>query len=150
VAFVTDQQLLEAVADRLKVAAKDLPDHYAATIVPQANAGAYQEILGRLLNRGFTKSQIDQFDRGAEFQLSIGLYLSVVNGGAYAGFDPEVVRALDRRRELDTVLVFVSGVWVKPDLSGPGQVTTAGPSAEGGLFNWPSPDDPNLGEYTRW
>lgn len=148
--FVTDGQLLAMVADRLKVRPADLPAYWADSITPQANESAYQEVLGRLLDRGFTKTQIDQWDRGAEFQQAIGLYLALVNGGAYAGYDAGVLQMLDRRKELKEVLVFISGEWVKPVGDRPGLVTTAGPNTAGGTFNWPDPDGPGVGDYTRW
>ena len=131
--FLRDVDLLANLADRLKLGgAAELPDYWASTIVPQANQSAYQEILGRLLRRGFTKAQIDLWDRGREFQQSLGVYFALVNGGAYQGYDTLTIDRLDRRCELDTVLVFVAGVWVIPPAGNPGLVTTGG-----GVSDWP-------------
>lgn len=149
--FVTDAELSAAVADRLKLAGvESLQDYWTDTIIPQANAAAYQEILGALLARGFTKATADAWDRGEEFQLSQGLFFALMNAGAYQGYDPETLKCLDRRADLANVLVFVAGEWVKPVGDKPGLITTSGPSAEGGMYNWPDPDSPELGRYTRW
>lgn len=147
-AFLTDGQLETALAAALKVASVSDLDDYWDTIVPQANAAAYQEILGRLLRRGFTKAQVDAWDRGSEFQRDIGLYYALIKGGVYAGYDPRTVQALDRRKELDSVLVFVSGVWKTPEES-PG-TCGSGSLSPSGIFNFPDPTDPNSGEYTEW
>ncbi len=152
--FISSFVLQQAVADRLKLAGvSTLPDHYLTSILPDALNGSYQEILGRLMARGFTKEQVDSFDRGAEFQRAIGIYLALVNGGVYAGMDPETMKCLDRRKELDSVLVFNAGIWIKPVGNQPGLVVTAGASAQGGIFNWPTGQDdeaPGLGNLTRF
>ena len=149
--FITNNQLLQAIADRLKLAStSELPAYWSSTIGPDANTAAYQEIVGQLLARGYSKSQVDAWDRGAEFQKSIGLFFALSNAGVYAGYDPETIENLDRREELERVIVTVSGEWVKPTGDKPGLITTAGPSAEGGIFNFPDPNGEELGRYTHW
>lgn len=149
--FVTDLELSGAVADRLKLGGiSSLQPYLTNTIIPQANQSAYQEILGSLLARGFTKSEVDAWDRGEEFQLAIGLFFALMNSGSYQGYDQETLQCLDRRKELKSVLVFVDGAWVKPTGDKPGLITSSGPSAEGGIFNWPDPGSAGLGGYTRW
>lgn len=148
-AFITDEQLRDALADRLKVAGNDVPAAFSSTIVNRSNTAAYQDVVGRLIARGYTKAQIDQWDRGAEFQTMIGLYWCVVNAGAYGGFDPETLKAWDRRKELAEVIVAINGAWVRPTGDQPGLVVTSGPSTSGSLFNL-DPDDGRVGEVTRF
>jgi len=147
--FTTDAAVKTAVAALLKIGGAALPDYWDA-IIPSAHTAAYQDVLGRLLIRGFTKAQVDSWDRGAEFELDIACYWALARGGAYSDYGNETLRALDRREELDTVLVFAGGIWIKPTGDQPGLITSAGPSAEGGLFNFPDPEDPRLGKITRW
>jgi hypothetical protein len=151
-AYITNTELLTAVADRVKVTNPDeLPAWWASTVVPQAVTAGYQDILGALLNRGFSKAQVDAWDRRVEFNFSQSLYWALVNGGAAADVaQPDALKALDRREELKTVLVFVSGVWVQPPAGNPGLVTTAGPNLSGGVFGWPDPSDGDLGTPTHW
>jgi hypothetical protein len=148
--YVTDAKLLQAVAGRLKTTPSGLPAYYADEIVPQANVAATQDILGRLLARGYTQEQIDVWDRRVEFAFALGVYYSLLNSGAYAGLDPKTMELLDRRKELDTILVFAGGVITQPVGNRPGLTATAGPSAQGGIFNYPDPDDTTLGNYIDW
>ena len=147
--FITDDQLLDALANRLHTAVSALPSFWTG-IVGDSNTAAYNEIVGRLMARGFLKADIDQWDRGAEFQRRVGVWFMLRDGGAYAGFDAETIKSMDCRKDLDTTLFAVSGAWVKPSGDEPGLATTGGPLATGGIFNFPNPDDPDLGEYTRF
>ena len=149
--LVTDDSVLSSLANLLKVAVADLPDYWSA-VVTESHTAAVQELYGRLLRRGFTKAQIDAWDRAAEFERDLALYWSMTRGGAYSGFNLETVRALDRRKELDYVQMFVAGKWVQPaeGASGPGTIGVGGPDSQDSIFEWPDPDDPRLGESTRW
>lgn len=151
-AAITAAELLTALSDRLKsTSAIELPAYWAGTIVPQAVTAGYQDVLGALLARGFSKAQVDAWDRLGEFHLSQALYWALVNGGATLDqAHPDALKALDRREDLKSVLVFANGVWVQPPAGNPGLVVTAGPDASGGVFSWPDPDDSNLGRPTVW
>lgn len=133
--FITPTQLLSAVASRLKVAGPgSLPDFWT-DIVDQATNGSYQEIVGALLARGFSPAQIAAWDRGAEFQLSHGTYLALLNGGALEALDPRMLALLDKTAALKDVQVFTGGVWVNPQgASGPGLVGTGSADLSGGPF----------------
>ena len=149
--FITDAQLKTSLAAQLKVASEsDVPAFFTNDILTRSNLAAYQDILGRLLARGFTKAQVDSWDRGAEFQTAIALYWCFVNAGMYGGYDVETLRALDRRKDLDKELVFASGVWIQPtDRSQPGLIVSAGPAADS-MYSWPDPDDQRIGKTTRF
>lgn len=149
--FVEDTELLTALANQLKASSpNELPAYYAADLIGRSNTAAYQEIVGRLRARGYTQTQVDGWDRGEEFQLAIGLYFCLVNSGAYGGFDPMAMQALDRRKELDKVIVFVNGEFIRPSGDEPGLIVTSGPSTTGSVFNFPDPDDSRIGEITDW
>lgn len=148
-AFNTDATVKTALAAILKIDESALPSYWD-TIITQAINDAYYEILGRLLRRGYSQSQITSWDRGASYELGMALRQCIIRGGAYDGFNERVIEALEKAEDLDTVLVFVSGEWVRPPEGNPGLVASGGPSADGGIFNWPDPDDANLGEITKW
>ena len=153
--YLADADALDAVAAKLKSAgaAELLADApYWESIVAQANAAAYQEVLGALLQRGFTKAQADGWDRRVEFQRDLMTYWALVNGGALESFSDLFIRSLDRRKELKEVQVFVGGAYVNPlaGINAPGVCSFGGASPGGTVFNWPDPDDANLGNPTRW
>lgn len=149
-AFLTDNQCLQSVADLLKVALASLPSYWT-NVVSEAHTSAYQEIVGRLLRRGYTKAQIDQWDRGAEFERSLTLFWSAVNGGGLANYDDKFIARFDRRKELDEVLLSIGGVYVYPNQSTPGTIGTGGPNTTRDIFVWPDPDDDSdRGHPTRF
>jgi len=148
--YVSDGQVLTMVADVLKVQPADLPAFWAATIVPQANERAFATIQSELLRRGFTADQVDAWDRRVEVNRDLAIYYALRRGGAYAGYDEATVQSFDVRADLKTELLSVSGVWVKPVGDFPGLVATAGPSAYGGIFNWPTEETTGLGDTLRW
>lgn len=132
------------VASILKQAPQDVQPPLLGLLAP-CQAAAYQEIVGTLLERGFTKEQIDQWDRGPEFELDLTAMWVLTKGGALEAFSDLYLARLDRRKELKTVQVFVNGQWIRPDTAplGPGVVSYGEPdwAAQGGVFNWPSPDE---------
>ncbi len=151
--FWTNGQILEAVANTLKKDVGDLESYWEG-VVEQAHLAAYQQIVGDLLERGFTKVQVDAWDRGPEFEKHLALFWALTDGGALEGFSDIFIRTLDRRKDLKTVQVFVSGAYVVPltGAAGPGTVGTGGPSDNPcglSMFNWDA-EDPRLGQPTRW
>jgi hypothetical protein len=137
---LSDQEAAGVVADALKKSLSDL-ESYWASIAARANVSAYQEVLGSLLARGFTLAQADAWDRLLEFVSDQMLFFSLVRGGVLEAFSSEYLKLIDRREELKTVQVFVSGVYVNPDAgsSGPGQVGqgTAVGTGTGSMFSFP-------------
>ncbi len=112
--FITDAQLKTKLASNLKVADETtLPAGWDG-IITDSNSSAYQDIVSHLLNRGFTSVQINQWDRGAEFESDIGLFWCLVKGAGLHGNDPTFINKLDRRAELDTVSVTIGGEIVLP------------------------------------
>ncbi len=155
--YLSDSDALDIIAGLLKSAGQtellaDAP--YWESLVSRCNNSAYQEVLGQLLMRGFTKAQVDAWDRRIEFQRDLMIFWSLPDGAALESFSDLFLRSKDRRKDLTSVQVFANGAYVNPQAGGsaPG-VCSFGPSSGAGtgqVFNWPDPNDPNLDQPTRW
>lgn len=102
--FITDLELKTSLAATLKVLVSDLPAYWDV-LIPECNESAYYCIRGILLQRGFLVSQIDNWDRGREYQIDLGLYWLLVKGAGLHEYDDKFILLLDRRKELETVVV---------------------------------------------
>lgn len=152
--FLTDAALTTALESAMSVAPGTLGSGDSAhwlTIVEQANGSAYQDILGALLQRGLSLTQIDTWHRGIEFQRDLGLFWALVRGAGLHGFDDTYIKPLDRRKELETVALIdaVGAPLVPPDPPLEGQVARGVMSSETDLFRL-DPCDPRRGRVTRW
>ncbi len=112
--FLTDSELVSAVAQVLRQQGVTLStawyDPITGTgIIPDANQAAYRDIRGALLMRSFGANQVDNWDRGREFNLDLGIFWSLVKGAGLYAYDDRWVERLDRRKELKEVLVEVAG-----------------------------------------
>ncbi len=103
----------------------------------QSATFADQETKGRLYKRGFIPTDVANWDRLYEVTLDLGLWRAIMLGGVFSSFDATVIKALDRREELDSILVFVNGIWVQPPAGNAGMTSTGGPLANdpGAIFN---------------
>lgn len=112
-AFITDVQLTVAVHDCLAIKQDNPTAKFWATLITAANIQAYQIIVDTLLQRGWSKTIIDQWDRGAEFQRDIGVWKCLTQGSAMSPqqYSNVALSTLDRRSELKTVAVTIGGVW---------------------------------------
>jgi hypothetical protein len=121
VAFVTPLQVQTAIAARLKLT--DITKVPGATVnaIPDAIDRGYQEIVSKLLGRGYTMTQIVAWDRAAEFNRDLAMFWCAVQSANLDASDLWVQK-LDRRKELDTVAITIGGVLVNPGTSGGGQV----------------------------
>lgn len=148
--FVTDAVVLGRVSDLLGVNVSNLPPKWQ-TLVQNSNTSAYQEILGRLITRGYTPAQINAWDRGAEFQTDLALFWTLTKGGGLANYSDVFLKALDRRKDLDTVILFVGQQW-KATGDTPGTIGSG--ALDGSRDRFGVPIDPNdtknLGQPTRW
>jgi hypothetical protein len=119
--FVTDDELKQRIADMMKVPIGALPRSWD-TIIVDANRAAYMDIRGALILREFAATQVDGWDRGAEFQKDLGLYWALVKGAGLHSYDDRYISRLDRRKDLETVLVeFVGGAVQDPSDAQGGQ-----------------------------
>lgn len=151
--FCTVAEIHAAFKDELKIKASvTLAEHWQ-TIVVRAHTSGYWDIVNALLKRGYSKAQIDQWDRGEEFEKDLACFWSLARA---AGQNPDAFngeylaqgKLLDRRPELAEVVFTIGGVLVHPDGTY-GQVTT-GPFDTGEDSFVPDLDDPRRGEVTRF
>lgn len=128
-----------AVAAILKKAsADDLPSYWDEVISQSLDLG-YLDVLGALLNRGFTQAEALSCDTFAAWEKDQAIYWSLVRGGGLDAYSMDAANALDKREMLKSALVFVNGVWIKP-LVGPGLAVSSGTLDAGGIFEWPDSD----------
>ena len=106
--FLTVDQMKQAIADTLKVDLSAL-EAYWTNLATECNRSGYLDVRGALLKRGFLAAQVDAWDRGAEFQRDIGLYWAFVRGVGLHNYDQSFIDKLDRRKELETVMVEIDG-----------------------------------------
>lgn len=145
---ITTDDILADVAAALKYDPTALPEFWSE-LAERGHSSAQGVIKSTLLARGFTLDQVNNWDRLEEFERDLSLFWTLSRGGAYGAVSPEFLKTLDRREELKTVLVAVSGVWIQPGEQ-PGTCGHGTPTATGGIFNWPG-DDPNAtGRTMNW
>lgn len=107
--FLTDAELKAAVADALKIQnSASLPSQWDSPIV-DGNEMAYSDIVGALLDRGFTQAQIAAWGRGKIIQKLQGMYWAFVLGAALHSFDDRWVNKWDQRTYLKTIPVELPG-----------------------------------------
>jgi hypothetical protein len=94
---------------------------FADSVFADSVNRAYLDIVSRLQARMYTQSQIDAWDRGAEYNLDIALYWVFQSGGVPANFSDQFIKNFDRRSELEksSFRLVCSGIVVAPgqDLS---------------------------------
>lgn len=120
--WITDETLKQALADILKKSAGDLSDYWDR-IITDANQSATDDITYRLMARGYSVSQIDQWDQRVTFNRDIGLFWALTRGGGLGDYSDLWINKLDRRKELETVALFAGGTVILP-----------GAEADGGGF----------------
>ena len=139
------------LAGMLHKEADELQSHWDL-ILTDSNSSAYNEILSRLLARGYTKVQIDSWDRGAEFQRMIGLYRCLIQGVTGEAYDDKWPEKLTYWLEqLDTVLLIAGGALVA---DGTATDIGHGPQSTGRDIFVVDPDSNLVGEdrgtITKW
>lgn len=148
--FLTDADLKTFLAAMLKKDPAAL-ESFWNVLIPVANVSAYNQIVAALLDRGYTTTQIDAWDRGAEFQRYIGIYEVMVAGGGLTEFNLDNLRSFAQRLDqLADVVVETDGVPVPADSpSVDSQVGYGTLSTAGDLFVL-DPDDRRRGLPTSW
>ncbi len=153
--FLSDAAIVQAVADLLSQPVANLPAKLGTLASPgnavvEAHAAAYNEVLGRLLNRGFTLAQITAWDQGPFYERMISLYFVMIDVAGTLGYDDRWVKQYDRRADLATVLVAAAGVFSTPAApAGAGTVGVGTMDTSSDLIV----ADPNAlqrGRVTRW
>lgn len=122
--FIDDTALTTALRDTLQLDSAKTLTAYWSTIITASNLAAYWEIVSALMERGYTKAVIDTWDRGAEFQRSLGLYWCLEHGAAMDSesvknvdvekFDRRLELCGDAEKKIKPVAVTVAGVLKDP------------------------------------
>lgn len=154
--YLTDAQIQTSLLPLLKLNDATTLAAYWTTIISDCHQQAYNEVQGRLLERGYTAAQIAAWDRGAELEKDLSLYWCLTKGAGLNGTDDKWIKVLDRRKELETISVSNAGKVVNP---GPVGLVGFGTLSTGvGAFVYqpqPSsdPDNPTSildGQRTKW
>ncbi len=151
--FLTDANILQSVADLLKQPVANLPAQLGTlaspgNVITEAHAAAYNEVVGRLLRRGFTLAQITAWDQGIFYERMISLYFVLINTAGTLGYDDRWVKQYDRRADLDTVLV--SSANVVEDPAGTAGTVGVGTMDTRNDLVVVDPDDRHIGRVTRF
>lgn len=145
--FLTDLQIEQSLADLLKLAGGvgALPAN-APNVVTEAHAAAYNEVVGRLLARGYTLAQITAWDQGVFYERQITLFFCMVNLAGTFGYDEKWIAMYDRRKDLATVMLSIGGTFVSPQsVDGSGTVGGGVENTANDIFVWPPAGDRTLG-----
>lgn len=148
--FLTDAVIQQSLADALKVVNVAALPAYAANIVTEQHVTAYNQIVSALLGRGYTLAQITAWDDGPNYERRIALFLILSDVGGLGGFDDKFIKTYDCRKDLQTLLLAIGGVFVAPGVAaGPGTVGFGQEDTSRDLIV-PDPNDPRRGQVTRW
>jgi hypothetical protein len=147
--FLTDAQITQSVSDILKYASVGGLPTYAANVVTEAHAAAYNEMLGRLLNRGYTLAQITSWDQGVFYERMLSIYFVMVNVAGTGDYSDLWIKQYDRRKDLDTVLISIGGVFVQPVEGQPGTCSVGTESTAADVTAWMNPNN-DCGGGGRW
>lgn len=155
--WIDEAQLAQYVKDHLQKAQAEQLKPYWDTMIRQGVRSAYNEIRAAFGSRGFTPAQIDQWDRGEEFQLDIGAWWALKRLGVMHSdiLGQANLDALDRRVDLwgkppDKLpaVLLIDGVIQQP-LGDYGQPTTGAIETTEDLFVMDA-DDARIGQTTEF
>lgn len=103
-AWITDEDLLQRLLDRLQKAEMDTEGAWD-TIITDANRWAHGEIVSALAGRGYTMSQINAWTQRQDYNVDLAIFWALTNAGTTKSWDQRFIDKLDRRKELMTVKV---------------------------------------------
>lgn len=115
-AFLTDALAKQALADVLKKNSATWQPYWD-TIYPKAHSWAYYTILNALAAQGYTKTQIDSWDYGDEFETDLFLWRALSRAEALDGNTTDrLLETLDRREDLKEMQgLLIGGEWTAPE-----------------------------------
>lgn len=112
--FTTDAQVKQDVADVLRTALANLPT-WVDNVVARVHESAYEEIVEKLMGRGFTQTQIDAWRRGEEFERAIALWYFFTTPQAIGIYDKQALETWEKfRTGLKSVTIAGSSGWTTP------------------------------------
>ena len=107
-AAITNTQLRARLASIMRVSTSDTTIDASSPweqLITDAASSGYEDVVSRLMARGFTKAQVDLWRRLTEFNVDISLYWLFTKGAGLHAYDDKFINKFDRRLELDTVYV---------------------------------------------
>jgi hypothetical protein len=152
--FLQDSDLNDSLADELQKVRGSLVGFWLG-VITEANQWAYNEILSRLVARGFTLAQVTAWDRGAEFQRDMGVWKCIADNAVMQpdSYNVKAKDTLDRRKELSgapqdniqACILTINGVFQAPQ-------TTVGNPNNGKVSGWevPSPLHRHVSRHAPW
>ena len=148
--FVLDAHVKQSVAGALHKPAGDL-DSFWSDIIADANAAAYDQIVGHFVLLGYTQAQIDAWDSGITFQKFLARYQALIDGAGDRTEVGEWRKELDYWRGLleNVTSIDTSGAVVDPTQDAAGSVGHGSLSTTNDLFSL-DPDDARRGTPTEW
>jgi hypothetical protein len=151
--FNNPQVILQDIATSLKQpssAALVQAGPFWANAVDLPQKSAYNQIVGVLSSRGYSLNQIQNWDRGSEFERVIALYWALVSNGVLSQAGQQYVEKFEYYiRMLYTVSVTINGLFVPPDLQY-GQPNVGFHNTANDVFIFPDPNDPMIGVPTKF
>ncbi len=140
-AFNTSAQILQDIADSLKVGAVANLQPYYTNYAAEWQSQAFNDIVGILTGRKYTLAQVLAADNGPFWERSLTRWYIFSQPQTQGHFDPELIKLWDVRPVLRTVSIITAGVTVYPLGSAqdpqPGEVGV-GPMADDANTIFPS------------
>jgi hypothetical protein len=131
----TEPNLRARLADLLSQLDASLPPKWSS-IITDSLAAAAGDVKASLLARGYTISQIDNWDRLDEFVIDIGLFWCLTKGGMLGNYSDLFIQKIDRRKELLTAPLLNNGALVNPSPNNANSPVASGRLSEDGYrFN---------------
>lgn len=127
--WVTYDEMLRAVATLRHVNPGDICDPWPEAI-REGNQAAADDIAQILMSRGYTAEQVNAWDQRKTYNRDVGLFWTIVKVGALEDFNDTQINKLDRRKELQTLLLLINGEPVTP-----GTTAGAGAGIRGGRLD---------------
>ncbi len=122
--WYTLEELMQAVADRLKESSVDGLEPYWERTCADAIQTGYGDVVRILLGKGYTMAQLDAWDDRRDFTRQQSLFWLMTESSLGSGYDDKEIDKLDRRKELtEAVTIQINGEAVAPaSTSGAGGV----------------------------
>ncbi len=146
-AAATAAQIKTALSNVLKFSSESVMPDYYDDLASRAATFAYQQVATRLCNRGYRQTEdVDAWDELAQFTLDLGLWKALTQSGSYDERVKSLMESLDRREELDTVILMVNRVFIRPPADQAGTVAFGGIiNQNSGIFRLDESDEVDLG-----
>lgn len=148
--YVPSTVVLQDLSDALKLTGPAALPAWWLTVSARAQGWAYGAVARALAQRGYSAVQIAAWDDGPAFERDLTLWKSLVTGGATEDVPKELLKDLDRRKEMCVVQVLNAGVFQYPQF-GVGQANAGANQTGNDLVDWEQGEAPRVpGERQPW